>query len=399
LPSYLFRLSFFNLPTTFLELMILLLFIIWLIKDKQYSRINFTFSKRSENRIPKTLRILLLLWLLVSLIGLFVNLAYSTIGLWRAYWLEPMMFFLVFIYSVNSKKDLKYIINSFLILISYLFIISIFQYFTDWNLLPEYNYPNEKRLTAIFSYPNALSLLLAPLIAFIAGLWLSSKHKVKNIIYFVVSLGGFSLICLTKSHGAIFALLLSLLFYVFISKNIQKRIKLFILLILSIVLFLPVVNNQYLNIKQQLFNPALNLEATSLEIRSSQWQETWEMLQEDFIFGAGIGGYQVAIDQYHKVDWLEIYLYPHNIFLNFWSEIGLFGLLVFLSILIYTAFLLKTLFLKNHRLGVALLMSWFVWFVHGLVDVPYFKNDISILFFMLLALTLFSNNSLQNNED
>ena len=398
LPSYLLRLSFFGLPTTLLELMFVLLFIIWLLKDKKYTRINFIFKNKSENRIPKILRCLLLLWIMASLLGLYINPTYSALGLWRAYYLEPMMFFLIFIYSVNSIKDIKYIINSLFVLILYLFIVGVFQYFTDWNLLSAYNYPNPKRLTSVFSYPNALSLLIAPISSFFIGLWLSSKDKIKNILYFIIFITNFILIILSKSHGAILAILLTLLFYLFFTKKIQKVLKLFIFLIFSIILFLLPLNNYYTNIKQQLFNPILDLNATSLEIRSSQWQETFLMLKDNFITGAGVDGYQSIMNQYHKIDWLEVYLYPHNIFLNFWSEIGLFGLLIFLSLFVYIIYLLKILFKKKHKLSLALSMSWSVWFIHGLVDVPYFKNDLSVLFFILFALTTVSFN-LFNNED
>jgi len=34
-----------------------------------------------------------------------------------------------------------------------------------------------------------------------------------------------------------------------------------------------------------------------------------------------------------------------------------------------------------------LTMMWSTWFIHGLVDVPYFKNDLSVLFFVMLAMT------------
>ena len=51
LPTYLLRFSIFNLPTTLLELMILILFLIFLIKDKKYQEINFKLKKKSFNKI------------------------------------------------------------------------------------------------------------------------------------------------------------------------------------------------------------------------------------------------------------------------------------------------------------------------------------------------------------
>ncbi|HTK59632.1 MAG TPA: hypothetical protein VL283_00335, partial [Candidatus Baltobacteraceae bacterium] len=67
------------------------------------------------------------------------------------------------------------------------------------------------------------------------------------------------------------------------------------------------------------------------------------------------------------------------ILLNLWSELGLAGIVVF--ILIMVRFFQQALATKSWTLagaGVAIL-------VHGLVDVPYFKNDLAMLFWLLMA--------------
>ena len=158
------------------------------------------------------------------------------------------------------------------------------------------------------------------------------------------------------------------------------------------------VTQYFNNFKQQLFQPELNLQATSLEIRSSQWQETWSMLQDNLIFGSGIYGYQDKMLNYHHYEWLEIYLYSHNIFLNFWAEIGLFGLIIFLAIMLYIVVVLRKLFIGKSELAWPLTLMWLTWFVQGLVDVPYFKNDLSILFFLFLGITLFAQEQLNIKE-
>lgn len=82
------------------------------------------------------------------------------------------------------------------------------------------------------------------------------------------------------------------------------------------------------------------------------------------ITGAGLNNYQNSLKPYHqagifvknddprwhhKTVWdeeyrkqvwqpVEIYLYPHNIFLNFWSELGLFGALLFSFLMIKVIF-------------------------------------------------------------
>jgi len=173
------------------------------------------------------------------------------------------------------------------------------------------------------------------------------------------------------------------------------------------------------------------------EIRKQQWRETWEMLTAspaNFALGAGLGGYQSAVapfhqagiffnkdqdpdfrrkivifdDRYKAEHWqpVEVYLYPHNIFLNFWTELGLAGLLLFIWIMVksikvliadirypmsdkISTFKLQITNLASGQdkyLKLGLLGALVVIIVHGLVDVPYFKNDLSLLFWLIIFL-------------
>lgn len=384
LPSYLYRCQILGLPTTFLELIILLLFAIWLIKCRRYK------CKRLK-ALPSVLQILLILWLMVSLAAMAINPTYTAVGLWRAYFLEPMLFFIVLFNSVNNKKDLYIIFNALAMLVTWLFIVAIYQNYTDWNYLAAYNLPNTKRLTAVFLYPNALSLLTAPLAAFFMGLWFISKDKISDWPYLLVASLGLLLAILARSDGAILAILVSLILALILNRKWRKWCLVIILLMIIITTLFSSLPTKINDIKQQLFSPVLDLQATSLEIRSSQWQETWGMLRNNSFWGAGLSGYQTALGPYHQVEWLEVYLYPHNIFLNFWAELGLLGLMVFLSLIIYILILLKKLFKDKNSLFWPITLLWLTWFVHGLVDVPYFKNDLSVLFFIMLALTLLAD--------
>ena len=154
------------------------------------------------------------------------------------------------------------------------------------------------------------------------------------------------------------------------------------------------------------------------QIRRQQWTETWQMLKDGrLITGAGLSGYQKAVEPFHqkgifvknddpnwlrKVLWnkeyrdsvwqpVEIYFYPHNIVFNFWSELGFFGLLVFVWLIGKQLFLSFRATLKDKNrerfliLGAGTAMTAII--VHGLVDVPYFKNDLSLIFWTIIALT------------
>ncbi len=392
LPTYLWRYSLLGLPTTFLEMMIVSLFLVWLIKDKKYKKINFSLNKKSDNPISPKLRYTLIAWLIVSLIGLATNFSYASLGLWRAYFLEPMMFFLIFIHTVRDKKDLLWIIRSISLLLAWVFAVTVYQYLTNWNFISAYNPPKDLRLTGVFSYPNALSLLTAPLAIFLSTWWLTLKNKADNICYLLAGIFGLSLSIFAVSQGAILAILMSIVVLLVLAKKTRKwAISLAALAIILFIVALPRLN---INL-----NPNLNLQSSSVDIRLNQWNETLDMLGDKFILGAGLDGYQTALQNYHQTDWLEVYLYPHNIFLNFWTELGLLGLLVFIVMLSLIVSRLIDLFKDKNKLAQPLILAWLTWFVHGLVDVPYFKNDLSVLFFILLAITFYGGYKKQKQKD
>jgi O-antigen ligase len=82
---------------------------------------------------------------------------------------------------------------------------------------------------------------------------------------------------------------------------------------------------------------------------------------------------------------------PHNIVLNFWVEVGLLGLIAFAWIM-FVGFRVSwhgwrsaSAGWRPYHLGV--LLALVAVLVHGQVDVPYFKNDLSLQFWTLIGLT------------
>jgi len=202
-----------------------------------------------------------------------------------------------------------------------------------------------------------------------------------------------------------------------------------ILIIYSPFIFMKLSEYKYLNSGVPIIDKAADkimLNDLSGEIRKKQWRETWEMLKDNkrWFWGTGLAGYQKAIGPYHQEGiffnkdrdtdfrrkivnfdekykaerWqpVEIYLYPHSIFLNFWTELGLPGAMLFIWMIAKFFFIGISRFkrgceIENGQMGYkylnfGLLSAMTVILVHGIVDVPYFKNDLAVMFWVLLAL-------------
>jgi len=73
---------------------------------------------------------------------------------------------------------------------------------------------------------------------------------------------------------------------------------------------------------------------------------------------------------------------PHNIFLAFWLQTGLIGLVGFIWLIIIIIFLNY----KPKILSFILLYAIIYILIHGLVDTTYWKNDLSVIFWVIIAL-------------
>ncbi len=370
LPTYLLRFSIGWLPMTVLEGMILIVFLGWLVR-----------LARGEVKVEilkfKPLLILIGLFLIAASISVFVSPELrAAAGIWRAYFIEPILFLIVLV-SIIRKEDFKYIIYTLSISILVLSIVAVYQKITG-NLIGNEFWAAEatRRVTGVFEYPNALGLYLGPGVVLVLG-WLMDKKKWYELGWLGLAvIGGILSIYFTGSKGAMLGILAAIIFYSIF--YIGKR-KYFIgILILGVLMGGYLIGTQRLDLK----GVGTVEGGDSVTTRIEMWGEAWEMLKNRPILGAGLSGYQPAVAPYHEKEYIEIYLYPHNVVLNFWSEMGLLGLVAFLGIMIW--FYITGLKIKD-KLSVILMSSMIVILVHGLVDVPYFKNDLAVLWWVLIG--------------
>ncbi len=300
---------------------------------------------------------------------------------------------------IKERRQIEGIFWALGISAIYLSVIGIWQKFSIWKMPLEFLNPDGSvdRIVSVYSYPNALGLYLGPIVVLFLG-FLFYKNQDSLLLYlsnsrrFLIKLAvvilGFSAIVLAKSEGAIIAVLVCgwLLFFV----NKKTRWPALIILALSGIIFLFNGTIREFVLIKILFKDWSGI------VRRAMWSETWEMLKANWLWGAGLAGYKLKIIPYHVNEWFATFSYPHNILFNFWSELGLLGLLSFVWLGVKFALInLKNIFSivcdYAHNLGFDKIAS-FVFllvgleiFIHGLVDAPYFKNDLAVLVWLLLG--------------
>jgi len=425
LPTYLIRFEVFNIPLTLLEGMIWILFIFWLIKlylDKELNltisawlKSKFTKSETEQgsihNIVPHKLRWPVLAILATATIALCwsPNLQ-AAAGIWKAFFIEPILFFMIMIYHVRKYNHIQKIINALAILSIIIFVYTVIQKLTGWNITNlDWYLPETRRITTFFGYPNANGLFLAPLAAlFFASLWFK-EHFLFKILKFIAFLGSVLTIIWAGNEGALFALAAAVFIILLLKK--QTRILAGAIMVLAIVIVMVTPS-----IKTTLWQK-ITINDFSGQIRQAQWTETITMLSDQPIMGGGLANYQRAIEPYHQRgitindQWqpVEIFLYPHNLVLNFWTELGLLGLITIIWLFVIIGLLLyqiseinkklpkyKQKFVGNLNLGILGFFSVII--IHGLVDVPYFKNDLSLVFWLIISLLVILYNHNLNKD-
>jgi len=394
LPTYLIRFSVYGLPLTLWECLLIILTVIYLVKLIKSKAI------RTKLNLPLAIIWPTLLLLISATISLyFAPDLRAALGWLKAFFLEPLIFLGLVSAVVRVENFWPRIIRALDFPVLAIAVFGAYQYLTG-DLIPNAFWAHEttRRITTFFGYPNANALFVGPIICLtIANLWLSFKKGIKkNLGWFIfdslVILSGLAVIYWAKSTGAIVAITGALLIALLFVKKIRPYLLGAILVGAIVVAVLPVSKNYLSSRILEVSSTHLPLNASSLHMRVQQWRETIEFLKTTPYFGSGLAGYQTAIIPFHQNPHVEIFLFPHNFFLNFYVHTGLLGLLSILWLTVTAIVLwfknyfstLKTPEAKvlNIAGGLALLEI----LIHGLVDVPYFKNDLAPLFLLVICL-------------
>lgn len=389
LPLYLIRLDIFGIPSTALELGIYLLFIVWFIK-------NYQSIKWLEIVTDKSFRVGIFLLLFgATFSAIFSQDLRTSAGILKGWFFDPFLFFVVL---ASEAKVFKQKENIFKIFFASGAVVAIISLFYKLGFLSD-GVSFDGRLHAFYYSPNYLAMFLA--VPFIIGVWFFLKENFSMfgskkdgsgkslflVLIFLIALAIFY----TYSYMAWFAITVAVLLLVHLAAPAEKKKIFFIagFLILAVLFFSQIGTSKFENLK----NLAVR---SSFSSRIMIWRAAWEIGKDNPVFGVGPGNFQKYYLDYQP-RFSEPYLewavpQPHNIFLAFWLEAGLLGVLGFVVILFWFFshcfnMLRKSQADKDNFFLISVLFSIMVYIViHGLVDTTYWKNDLAVIFWLELAL-------------
>ena len=405
LPSYQIRFQIAGIPMTFLECMIFLLAVVEFAKLVMMSLRGFAKGRDEVmpkegppladnppmNRLlhfvrnDKPVAILILLFLLAALISVFTAPdQIKAAGIFKAYFFEAVLFYFLAILIIDDEKKLNMLWRVLSVLVLYLSVFGIYQFVTlaylpfNWWAVDVAS----RRIVSLVNHPNALALLVGPLLAMLVF----SPQKTK--LTWLTLAAGTIAFYLSFSRAGWLALVVVVLALGLLTQA-RKKIIVAGVIAATIVLLIPFSRAKLLDLAR-----GTDL---SQQNRYVLWSAAADMIKKSPILGVGLTGFREAYKNYPLGPDRVVQNYPHNFFLNFWLETSALGLISMVGLLIlFYKKIYETMIsplsppheegIKRRSWALAAAAGMGMILLHGLVDVPYFKNDLSVLFWLIYTL-------------
>lgn len=403
LPAYLIRFQILGVPTNISELLILLTAFVCFSQPAQRQLLK----KYVRGYVPAYVRwyVLSILLILAGLgLSIAVNENYRVgLGILKSWFILPLLFALTILVAARDKSVKEKILPALYFSAGCVGLIALF-YFCTAKLT------YDGRLAAFYLSPNHLAMFLAPGLVF--GIWylvFSIKRHTARYWHLLSLIIIGTAFYLTYSYAAWIAVILSFALVILI-KNKNSLTVVGYGLLLALIFFLLALFQWPTPKFQDLISFH---ERSSLASRIMIWKSAVKITLDNPLYGIGPGNFQNKYLEYQKyfppyLEWAVPQ--PHNLYLAFWLQSGISGLIGFLLLLFFwiknlaqnispseTPELgLQNAKQKNSPLTSAVLGIMFYFLLHGLLDTPYWKNDLALIFWIVFALGLLSVHSIAN---
>jgi len=382
LPLYVVRFKYGPISTTLLEGLVLATIAVYLLARWREHSLRF---RRTPYDIP------IALLLVAGGIAVLVPAdKWHALGLYRAFFLEPIAIFYVANDLLRRPAETRWVLLGLGVGSSIFAVMNIVAFAVAYaaGTIVLGSPP-----TALYTSSPEVAMFLEPPLALAAGFVLFSSDRRDRLLAIAWMAFLLPALALTLSRGAYFAIAVLVAVAV-----ISNRRRLWIAAGVAAAAVVAVVLLLQVPLVQRRFAGQFDLGNSQGTIRGrlSIFTDTLSGLRDHPIFGVGLGGYHYLFRG--KIP--EIY--PHDLWLTFWVEVGLLGLIAFAAI--YFGLLYRGWRAMPHVQGFYRPLLWgalgalILWGVHGLVDSPYWKNDMSLEFWIIAGFEVVAIRSIAEKQ-
>jgi len=395
-PAYLLRFSVAGIPTTGLE--ILIYFFVAAVVVTQWGRFR---------PVPRRIIWPVVLFLLAAIISTVIAPdKREALGILKGWIIDPLLFVWALWQIPDREKTTRALMTGLLSGGLFVALVAVYQRITgqvtfDGRVIGPYAWSAAENAS-----PNYLALYLAPLAVLSSGLAAEAllARRWPRGTFLAVAFALMTLaIFLSFSRGGLAALVVgiaakdTLRFWPWIRRRAIIKAALVIIAITA------VVGAGYYIQPNPLLSPEEGGRITaSNNVRWEIWRTTVrEVIPASPLLGVGLGNFQPYFTEltqgrvnYDRI--APLALTPHNLFLALWVNLGLLGLVAVLWLLVDV---FRRMWRQAQSWTVAALVGALVALAaHGLLDTPYFKNDLSLLFWTLIALLVMWSQDRRENQ-
>lgn len=381
IPLYVIRFSISGIPTNVMEIVIIMVGLLMLLQRGIYRSVLSLKTYQHKG-----------VWIFGILLGLAAIAVMvsgdlrASLGVLKGYFMIPSL--LLVILSQFKQEQYQFLIRGIIgggLMVAMITIVQVLFSGFDNGFRPNALYAlGLDPAVSQGGFSNYIAMYLVPL--FIVSL---SRHYVSvHFRYFVGSilLGG---ILLTQSYAGIFALLGVFLVWIFTqyrSRTMLMRIARSYLAIIGIIILILFGLWQ---INTPKFQSLLDMDnRNSITTRLQIWDTSLTMIQNNPITGIGLADFQrvytetIPTKYFPPYEWLVPQ--PHNLYFAFWLQLGLGGFIWLLYVLVYCVRRYREAIQENDWELYWLNLSLLSIFIYGILDTPFWKNDLALLFIVLL---------------
>jgi O-antigen ligase len=299
-----------------------------------------------------------------------------------------LILFFIIKYEFNRSKYIKGFINSYVVCVAIMSVFGIYQYFTGFGLNSNFvktnGFLHRPQITVSLDNANNFGAFLILAIFPIIMLTLYERNNKKKILLGLLSISLLINIVFCYSRNAMAGFIIG---FIVLAVIYSWRLLLPIGGVAALVFLIPQVGRRLMQISSS------SKDYTRIKL----WETAWYMIKQHPIFGVGNGNFVSLYDSY-VAKYPELYIYYsykrfpcHNSYLKIQSELGIFGSISFLGILLYSFLKIKRLIESTEdRLYryfyTGFLASMVAFFFMNLSDNLFFVPKTTVCFWLLLAM-------------
>ncbi len=412
-PLYLLKIKVGWLPMSVLELLIWVFFAAWLIRKILHSdqagaetmtnppqspRLAAAFGEPRLRREASAKRAFFKggrrgdFWffpILLILAGATLSTIFSadlktSAGIFKSWILEPMVFGLLLFDVIQTKKQLA---RALLALVASGATVAVIGLGYLWAGQLTF----DGRLAAFYLSPNHLAMYLAPALLMAFSFLFEVKKRWQKLLLAVGCWLLAVILYLTYSYAAWLGIFIAMIFLLvgFYRSGIISRRGLVIVSWLLVIVLGFVIFSQ---LGSEKLGNLLTSDRSSWQSRLVVWQAALKIGQDHWFLGIGPGLFQkyyLDYQKYFPVPYLEWAApQPSNLFLAWWLQTGLLGLIGFLWLLVnFFRWAIGAVKKTKQPLAIILMAVMVYILIHGWLDTTYWKNDLALFFWAIIALS------------